>query len=49
MILKTDDEGFLEQYKKNTEQIIECLQVLAMHPNDKLQPKIAKRNRDKSA
>lgn len=46
---ETDDEGFLEQYKKNTEQIIECLQVLAMHPNGKLQPKIAKRNRDKSA
>lgn len=46
---EADDESFLEQYKKNTDEIIENLSVLAMHPNGKLRPKIQKGKKGKSA
>lgn len=46
---EADDETFLEQYKKNTDEIIDTLSILAMHPNGKLQPKLPKGKKDKSA
>jgi len=36
---ETDENGFLEQYERNTNKIIEYMDILAMHPNGKLRPK----------
>lgn len=39
---EADDEAFLTQYEKNTNKIIEYLEILALHPNGKLKPKQTK-------
>lgn len=46
---EADDEAFLAQYEKNTNKILEYLEILAMHPNGKLRPKKNKNKKDQPA
>lgn len=46
---EADDDAFLAQYEKNTNKILEYLEILAMHPNEKLRPKKRKNVKGQSA
>ena len=46
---EADDDAFLAQYEKNTNKILEYLEILAMHPNGKLRPKKNKNAKNQPA
>lgn len=46
---ESDDDAFLTQYEKNTNRILEYLEILAMHPNGKLKPNTKRGSKNQTA